>query len=97
MQFVSFPIITVKASCSKAGRPSADTVGCICIIMGVTLIQMERTDMYMDRFKAVVVDKVDGKVEKEVKDVGLDDLAEGEVTMKVAYSSVNYQDGMVAV
>lgn len=61
------------------------------------MIQMERTDMYMDRFKALVVDKVDGKMEMEVKDVGLDDLSEGEVTIKVAYSSVNYKDGMVAV
>lgn len=51
----------------------------------------------MDRFKALVVDKVDEKMEMDVKEIGLEDLSEGEVVIKVAYSSVNYKDGMVAV
>ena len=51
----------------------------------------------MDDFKALVVDKKDEKMSMEVKQIGLSDLSEGEVTISVAYSSVNYKDGMVAV
>lgn len=51
----------------------------------------------MDDFKALVVDKNEEKMSMEVKQIGLPDLSEGEVTIRVAYSSVNYKDGMVAV
>ena len=46
-------------------------------------------------FKALVVEKDDeGKASASVKDIGLDDLPEGEVTVAVEYSTVNYKDGL---
>src|SRR5699024_6619295 len=71
----------------------------ICIIMSCksTLNHYEGVDAHMDDFKALVVDKKDEKMSMEVKQIGLSDLSEGEVTISVAYSSVNYKDGMVAV
>lgn len=51
----------------------------------------------MERFKALVVDKADEGTVMDIKEIGMDDLSEGEVTIKVRYSSVNYKDGMVAV
>ncbi len=46
-------------------------------------------------FKALVVEKDDeGKTSASVKDIGLDDLPEGEVTVAVEYSTVNYKDGL---
>ncbi|HFI0334425.1 TPA: YhdH/YhfP family quinone oxidoreductase [Streptococcus suis] len=51
----------------------------------------------MDKqFKAMVVDQVDGEIVFEPKLIGVDDLHDGEVIIKVAYSSVNYKD-MLAV
>jgi len=47
-------------------------------------------------FKAVVDDKNEEAVNYGVQDVTVDDLSEGEVLIKVAYSSVNYKD-MLAV
>lgn len=51
----------------------------------------------MERFKALVIDKADEGTTMDIKEIGMEDLSEGEVTIKVAYSSVNYKDGMVAV
>ena len=46
-------------------------------------------------FKALVVEKdEDGKTEASVKELTLDDLPEGEVTVAVEYSTVNYKDGL---
>src|SRR5690625_4521601 len=47
-------------------------------------------------FKAVVVDKNEDEVNYGIQDITVDDLSEGEVLIKVAYSSVNYKD-MLAV
>ncbi|MFC3420371.1 acryloyl-CoA reductase [Salinicoccus hispanicus] len=51
----------------------------------------------MEKFRALVVDKKDEETTMDIREIGMDDLSEGEVTIKVAYSSVNYKDGMVAV
>lgn len=51
----------------------------------------------MDSFKALVLDKVNDQTNLEIKQLSLDDLPEGEVTIKVEYSSVNFKDGIVAV
>lgn len=48
-------------------------------------------------FNALVVDKSENDFSVEIKDLTLDDLPEGEVTIKVAYSSVNYKDGLAAI
>ena len=47
-------------------------------------------------FKALVVDKDadSGKTSAAVKDIALADLPEGEVTVAVEYSTVNYKDGL---
>ncbi len=47
-------------------------------------------------FKALVVEKDDesGKTQAAVKEINLDDLPEGEVTVAVEFSTVNYKDGL---
>ena len=46
-------------------------------------------------FNALVVDKNDeGKTAAAVKQIGLDDLPAGDVTVAVEYSTVNYKDGL---
>lgn len=47
-------------------------------------------------FNALVVEKDEesGKTSAEVRQIGLDDLPEGEVTVAVEYSTVNYKDGL---
>ncbi|WP_067726781.1 acrylyl-CoA reductase family protein [Oceanobacillus damuensis] len=51
----------------------------------------------MDRFQALVLNKIEDHTNLEVKKLTLDDLPDGEVTIKVAYSSVNYKDGLVGI
>ncbi|MEH7346721.1 acryloyl-CoA reductase [Bacillus sp. JJ1532] len=50
-----------------------------------------------NQFKALVVDKLDNNVSVRVKNLTLNDLQEGDVTIKVAYSSVNYKDGLASI
>lgn len=50
----------------------------------------------METFKAIVVKDIDGQVIYDLEDVNLDSLSDGEVLIKVAYSSINYKD-MLAV
>jgi len=46
-------------------------------------------------FNALVVEKNDdGKTHADVRQIGLDDLPAGEVTIAVEYSTVNYKDGL---
>jgi acrylyl-CoA reductase (NADPH) len=45
-------------------------------------------------FRALVLDKLDGKVEASVKSLDEAALPEGEITVAVAYSSLNYKDGL---
>ncbi len=47
-----------------------------------------------DLFKAVVIDKADGKIHTEIKDLSLADLPDEDVLVEVAYSSLNYKDGL---
>ncbi|WP_018922621.1 acryloyl-CoA reductase [Salsuginibacillus kocurii] len=51
----------------------------------------------MDTFNAMVLSKENNEPKLEVKQLTQNDLPEGEVTIRVAYSSVNYKDGAVAV
>ncbi len=50
----------------------------------------------MDKFKAIVVDKLNDQIEYGVKKITMDDLSSGDVVIKVMYSSLNYKD-MLAV
>ena len=47
-------------------------------------------------FKALVVEKdaESGKTSAAVREIGLEDLPEGEVTVAVEYSTLNYKDGL---
>ncbi|MGP6088797.1 acryloyl-CoA reductase [Antarctobacter jejuensis] len=47
-------------------------------------------------FKALIVDKDEesGKTSAAVKEIGLDDLPDAEVTVAIDYSTVNYKDGL---
>ncbi|GAE45101.1 NADPH:quinone oxidoreductase family protein [Mesobacillus boroniphilus] len=51
----------------------------------------------MDNFKAFMVNKTDDDFTAEVKTIGLDDLPAGDVVIKVAYSSVNFKDGLASI
>ncbi|MBU2962133.1 oxidoreductase [Citreicella sp. C3M06] len=49
----------------------------------------------MTNFKALVVDKNEGgETSASVREIGLDDLPEGDVTVAVEYSTLNYKDGL---
>jgi acrylyl-CoA reductase (NADPH) len=47
-----------------------------------------------DSFKALVLDKKDGRVQAEIRRLQTDALPEGDVLIAVAYSSLNYKDGL---
>ena len=50
----------------------------------------------MEKFKAFKLTEVDRKIRAEFVDTSLDELDQGEVTVRVAYSSVNYKDALAA-
>ncbi|MDP4157693.1 MAG: acryloyl-CoA reductase, partial [Bacillota bacterium] len=52
----------------------------------------------MDKsFKALMVNKSDEDFSVEIKDINLNDLPNGDVVIKVAYSSVNFKDGLASI
>ncbi|MCM3124600.1 acryloyl-CoA reductase [Mesobacillus sp. AQ2] len=51
----------------------------------------------MDNFKAFMVNKNEQDFSAEVKTIQLEDLPEGDVLIKVAYSSVNFKDGLASI
>jgi acrylyl-CoA reductase (NADPH) len=48
------------------------------------------------QFRACVVHERDGRVSAAIEEIGLDDLAQGDVVIKAHYSSVNYKDALAA-
>lgn len=48
----------------------------------------------MDTFKALVLNQEDGAVKAEIQQLGTDALPEGDVLISVAYSTLNYKDGL---
>ena len=48
-----------------------------------------------DTFPALVLSESDGKVSGEVRQLGDADLPDGEVTVRVEYSDLNYKDGLI--
>ncbi len=50
----------------------------------------------MERFKAYKLTEVEKKIRAEFVEITLDDLDPGDVTVRVAYSSVNYKDALAA-
>src|SRR5690348_8416129 len=51
----------------------------------------------MDSFRALVVHKTENEFSIGVKELTHHDFMKGEVTLKVAYSSVNYKDGLASI
>lgn len=51
----------------------------------------------MQSFQALVAELENEQVQIRLRELTLDDLPEGNVTIRVAYSSVNYKDGLAAV
>src|SRR5437868_8605690 len=50
----------------------------------------------MDKFRAFRLTEVDKKIRAEFVDMTLDELDPGDVTVRVAYSDVNYKDALAA-
>ncbi|NYE04146.1 putative YhdH/YhfP family quinone oxidoreductase [Bacillus niacini] len=48
-------------------------------------------------FRALVVDKKESDFTVGIKNISLNDLPAGEVLIKVAYSSINYKDGLASI
>ena len=49
----------------------------------------------MGAFKALLLEEADGKVSSRITNLAEDQLPPGEVTVDVAYSTLNYKDGMI--
>src|SRR5262245_23862610 len=47
-------------------------------------------------FRAMLVEKNDGKVSRRVQEISWDRLPAGNVTVEIAYSSLNYKDALAA-
>lgn len=50
----------------------------------------------MQNFRAFRIHRQDGKIVPRIETIGLDDLAAGEVLVKVRYSTINYKDALAA-
>jgi len=50
----------------------------------------------MKNFRAYRIDQVDGKVQADFVRLNIDDLSDGDVIIKVAYSTINYKDALAA-
>lgn len=51
----------------------------------------------VDNFKALVVNQDESEFTVNIDTLDLDDLSKGDVVIRVAYSSVNYKDGLAAI
>ena len=50
----------------------------------------------MQSFRAFRIHQEAGKIVSRMETIGLNDLAEGEVVVKVRYSTINYKDALAA-
>ncbi len=50
----------------------------------------------MQSFKAFRIHEQDGRIAGRFDTIGLDDLAAGEVVVRVRYSTINYKDALAA-
>ena len=48
-----------------------------------------------DKFKAVVIDTQNEKFTREIKEINKTDLKDGNVLVKIDYSSLNYKDALI--
>ena len=47
-----------------------------------------------ETIKAIVAEEVEGKIRASLKEISTNDLPAGDVTVRVAYSTLNYKDGL---
>src|SRR3954453_18532347 len=47
--------------------------------------------------RAFIAEKTDDGVTRELRELPFDELGEGDVVVRVAYSSVNYKDGLATI
>ncbi|MDQ2784631.1 MAG: oxidoreductase, partial [Chloroflexota bacterium] len=47
-----------------------------------------------DQFKALVLTESDGAVKSEIRELATGDLPDGDVLVSIAYSTLNYKDGL---
>lgn len=50
----------------------------------------------MSKFRAYRIDKQDGRIVAGFREIGLADLSDGDVVVRVAYSTINYKDALAA-
>ncbi len=50
----------------------------------------------MDKFRAFRIDQRDGEIVACFQEIGIDDLTEGNVTVRVSHSTINYKDALAA-
>ncbi len=50
----------------------------------------------MEKFRAYRIDEQDGEIVADFQDIGIDDLTQGNVVIKVSHSTVNYKDALAA-
>ena len=50
----------------------------------------------MDKFRAFRIDEQDGKIVAGFEELGIDDLTEGNVVVRVTHSTINYKDALAA-
>lgn len=50
----------------------------------------------MDKFRAFRIDEQDGKIIAGFQELGVDDLTEGNVVVRVTHSTINYKDALAA-
>ncbi|WP_342431654.1 acryloyl-CoA reductase [Neobacillus sp. FSL H8-0543] len=50
-----------------------------------------------ERFKAILIDKTEDHFSVDVKNISFNELPSADVLIKVAYSSVNYKDGLASI
>ena len=48
-----------------------------------------------EKFKAIVIDNQNEKFTREIKEINKNDLKDGNVLVKVDYSSLNYKDALI--
>ena len=50
----------------------------------------------MDSFRAFRIDEQDGEITAGFRELGLDDLTDGNVVVRVTHSTINYKDALAA-
>ena len=47
-----------------------------------------------ETIQAIIINRVEKKISASLQEITVDDLPEGDVTVNVAYSTLNYKDGL---